>query len=79
MTACVCGSADPSGDRGGVRHRRVPRGDGQHLRRLWLGADQEQLSGGDHGHGGLHQLLHHHAAQRGECQHRTETEMIINC
>lgn len=58
---------DPGGDRRRVRHRHLPRDHRQHLRRLRLGSHPEQLSGGDHGDGGLHQLLRHHAAQRGEC------------
>lgn len=52
---------DPGGDRCGVRHRHLPRDHRQHLCRLRVGSHQEQLSGGDHGYGGLHQLLHHHA------------------
>ena len=65
--ACRRDVTDPGGDRRRVRHRHLPRDHRQHLRRLRLGSHPEQLSGGDHGDGGLHQLLRHHAAERGEC------------
>lgn len=62
----TCDVTDTGGDCCCVWHRHLPCDHRQHLRRLRLGSHQEQLSGGDHRNGSLHQLLRHHAPQRGE-------------
>lgn len=64
--SCHCHVTDIGGDCCRVWHRHLPSYHCQYLRCLRLGSHQEQLSGGDHGHGSMHQLLHHHAPQRGK-------------